>query len=172
MKVTQSLRLVAAVSAFLIVASSVLMSSVKASEAEDLAILAIDNAKSSVETAFVAVSAAEAAGAYVTLLVDRLNVSVEYLALANMYLRTNDFYRAAQYADFCVDALAGVSEDAEALGSSAKTESNARSSMMAMLSIASAAGVACASLLCWRFFKKQYYKHILTKEVEVSPNES
>ncbi|UCC33141.1 MAG: hypothetical protein JSW53_05005 [Candidatus Bathyarchaeota archaeon] len=155
-----------------LLASSVPWLGVEALDAEDAAVSAVQGAEEAVVQALEAVLDAEGAGANVSDLLKRMSVAAEYLALARMCLRTEDFDGAVERASLCVEALDGLVEDAEVLGDEALNDSSQRSWMAIGVSVVGVVVVGFASCFGWRLLKRRYYRQVLKMRPEVAESES
>ena len=119
-----------------------------------------------------AVLDAEAAGADVSGLIDRLNIAGGYLALAKMSLRIENLEGAAGNASLCIEGLEGIVEDAGILKDTVVRELDEYSRMAIIGSEYGVVTVIVCSLLGWYWFKKRYYKRVLEMRPGVVEGES
>ena len=162
------LRRVAILLVLFVLVSSVLVFGAVAYEAEDVAVVAVEEAEAAVVEAFGAALEAEGAGGNVSGLLDRLDVAAQYLATARMCLRTEDFEGAVGNASLSVEALEGLVDDAVALRASAVAALDERVWMAIGESVVGVVVVVCGSFLSWRWFKKRYHARVLTLKPEVA----
>ena len=162
------LRSVAALFVLFALVSSVSALGAMASAVESEAVSAVEGAEAAVAEAFGAVVEAERAGGNVSELLDRLDLAAEYLATANMCLRTGEFDGAVRNASLCVGALEGLAEDAAALRDTAAGESGQRLWITTSGSIVGVVMVVCGGFVGWRWSKKRYYRQALKMKPEVA----
>jgi len=126
----------------------------------------VDEARTAISQAFVAVSAAEKAGANVTSLVAGLNEAGGFLAQADVALREGMIGNATSLAERCVSLIDGVVDEAGNLKGQAESERLSRLMWAASLSSVALAVLFVASLFCWRFLKGRYAERVLDMKPE------
>lgn len=139
---------------------------------EDIANLAIETAESAVISAFEAVSEAEQIGGNVTGLLANLNEAGEFLAVAQMSYRNEDFDNAVYFANLSRDIGEEVKSEAYALQISAWNESTQRMLFTGIGSFSGMIFVILGSLWFWRFFKRWHFRRVLKMKPEVAKGES
>jgi hypothetical protein len=120
----------------------------------------VAEAEAALVSAHGAVLAAEAAGADVSVLLDKLNAGSEYLAEANTYVRLGDSENATHFASLCVEAVGDVEDEAVKLRNEAVKLRDADSFAVIIESAVGVVCVAVAAFVVWRVFKQHYLKGV------------
>jgi len=166
------LRAVAVLFVLFALVSSVFVSCIKGSDAEDVALSAIASAESAMGLAYDAVLEAEKAGANVSGLLDALNEGAEALSKAYISNRVGNFDNAIYFADLCGDLIGGVEAEANELRDAAAVDRNQRLLLTSFGSVLAVVCIFCGGFFGWRFFKSRYHRRALKMKPEVASNES
>jgi len=166
------LRAVAVLFVLFALVSSVFVSCIKGSDAEDVALSAIASAESAMGLAYDAVLEAEKAGANVSGLLDALNEGAEALSKAYISNRVGNFDNAIYFADLCGDLIGGVEAEANELRDAAAVDRNQRLLLTSFGSVLAVVCIFCGGFFGWRFFKSRYHRRVLKMKPEVASNES
>ena len=137
-----------------------------------MALSSFTNVEENVFETYSIVLAAEAAGANVSVLWDRLNFAGEYLALAKISLRTGNLEGAETNTRFSIESLEGIVEEAEVLKATAVRELSAYSQIVIVGSVIGIVTIILCSILGWNWFKKRFYTRVLKMRPEVVDGES
>ncbi len=122
---------------------------------------AISQAEHDLNSAYVAVAAAETAEADISALLTKLSSAVDYLSRAHAAYKSGDYENANALAVECSSTVEGVAEDAASL--KADTE-KARSDKLFLTTLLSSVGLVLLlafGLLGWWLLKKRYSRRIL-----------
>jgi len=165
------LRAVAVLFVLFALVSSVFVSCIKGSDAEDAA-SAIESAELAVDVAYEAVLEAEGVGANVSSLLNELNDGAEALSKAYISNRVGNFDDAVYFADLCCDLVGGIEAEANELRDVAAVDRNQRFLLTSFGSVFAVVGVFCGGFFGWRFFKSRYHRRVLKMKPEVVSNES
>ena len=128
---------------------------------------ALVRAEEDLASAYVAVEDAGIAGANVSVLLVRLDITGGLLSDAYNAYRLGDFDRAYTYAVNCSDRIAEIVSEALGLKSQAERAYN---DMLLLTAGASSAGLSVLfvlSLFVWRFLKKKYVERFLKMKPQV-----
>jgi len=118
-------------------------------------------ADNAVTQAFVAVEAAQEAGANVSALLKEVNDANAVLAEAHTASRSGDNETASLKSDQAFNTVQNVFSEAESLERSAKYDSQARLVWTALLSSLGLSLLFVACLFGWRYLKKRYVRQAL-----------
>jgi hypothetical protein len=140
---------------------------IRAVDVEIVASSAVEGAEKTVIEAYEAVWAAEAAGADVLELLERLDTAGEYLALARMCLRTGHVADAMGNASLSVGAVEGLVEDAEVLGAEAAQQAVEHRWIVLGGSMGGVVAVVCGGWVGWTWFTRWYHRRVLMMKPEV-----
>jgi hypothetical protein len=127
---------------------------------EDVTNSALTEAEETFASAYEAVLEAEQAGANVTELLDHYNLAVERLAEARILLRLGDFDDTINFVDLA-NIGADVKTEAEQLKIDAQESSNSNLLNVLTFSTLGVTFVICATFVCWRVFKRRYFRQPL-----------
>lgn len=148
--------------------SSVFVSSIEASDFEDVALSTVEVAEQAVVEAYVAVLEAEGEGVDVSDLLKRLNIAAEYLAKANVCLRLGDFESAIENADLCGGVVEEVEVDAVEL-KRVMPQLRASAFLLSMVvSLIAISVIGVGSVICWLVFRGRYHRRVLEMKRRVS----
>ncbi len=155
-----------------IVFSSTLALDITAVNLDIMALSSLTNVEETVFETYSIVLAAEAAGANVSVLWDRLNFAGEYLALAKISLRIGNLEGADTNTRLSVESLEGIVEEAEVLKATAIRALSEYSQIVIVGSVTGIVTIILSTILGWNWFKKRYYKRVLEMKPEVVEGES
>jgi len=140
---------------------------------EDAVVSALAGAEASVVSAYQGVLEAERAGANVSVLLVRLNEAGGFLSQARMAYKAGDFDGAVDFAELGRGIGEEVAGEARVLRDLATIERVQLLWFTAAASVLAVAWIAFGSFMCWRFFKRRYYRRVLGLKPEVAtPDES
>ena len=166
------LRFISVLFCLSIVFSSALALNITAVNLDLMAFSSLTNVEETVFKTYSIVLAAEAAGANVSVLWDRLNFAGEYLALAKMSLRIGNLESAETNTRLSVESLEGIVKEAEVLKATAVRELSEHSQIVIVGSVIGIVTIILCSILGWNWFKKRYYARVLKMRPEVVDGES
>lgn len=138
----------------------------------DSANSAIEQAEDVMASAYEAVLEVEQVGADVSGLLDRLNIAMENLANAHIWLGLGDFENATRFANLCYSIGEEVGNEAHKLKIEAYGPHVTSLWVRTTVSIVSISGIILASFWGWYVFKRRYHKRMLRMKPEVSYDES
>jgi hypothetical protein len=121
----------------------------------------IGRAESDLGSAFVAVAAAEGAGADVSLLLDKLDAAGVFLSEAHSAFRVGNYEGAFSSAVACSSAVEGVVGEGARLKVDAEISHN---TMLLLTVVVTGVGVGLLLVFAffgWRFLKRKYFRRIL-----------
>jgi hypothetical protein len=128
---------------------------------------AVGQAERDLDSAFVAVSKAEDAGADVSALLNKLGSAGDFLSEAYAAFKTGDYVNANALAAQCSSAINGVADDAARLKTDAEA---ARSSGLLFAVVGSGVGLVLLvvfGFLGWRLLRRRYFEQTLEMKPEV-----
>jgi nitrate reductase NapE component len=117
---------------------------------------AISSAKNMIVNGYTATKQAEAAGANITVLVNKLDEACSLLSQAESAYATNDFDEALDFATQSQITISNLVSEANALSGSGKLQRNIEFIFNVIFPIVGVYVVAVAGFLVWRFLKKKY----------------
>lgn len=129
---------------------------------------AVENAEQNLNSAFVAVAEAEAAGADVSALLDRLSSAGDSLSEARHAFSIGAYETAYSFAVACSSAVDGIALDAASL--KVKAEEAKREALVSTV-LWSSVGLILLSVfgvVGWRMLEKWYFKRVLDLKPGVS----
>jgi hypothetical protein len=138
---------------------------------DDGAFLEVAEAEEALALAYDVVLEAEEAGANVSSLLDKLTVGGGFLAEAYAHIRLGDYERAGRLADFCVEVVDVVEEEAVLLKDEA--ERMKREDLLVRV-FGSAVGIVIVVVIgfvLWQVFKRRYHQKVLQSKPEVNDGE-
>jgi hypothetical protein len=128
---------------------------------------AIDQAELSLNSAFVAVSKADAEGAYVGSLIITLEDAGYFLSEANLALRSGNYEIAISLAMKCEGSVEGVVTKADRLGVIAERTTNDTLLFAAFWSGLGLILLLVFGLIVWWVLKERYFEKVLKMKPEV-----
>lgn len=139
---------------------------------DDVAGLAVNQAEDAIVSAYGAVLEAEQAGANVSSLIVQLNEAGEFLTKAYVAYRLGDFNETVLLAGRCSEIGESAKNRAEELRIEAYRSRVTESWLTVTGSLVSVFVFVFGGFWGWGFFKRRYYRRVLTKKPEVAKIES
>lgn len=146
---------------------SVLILSVSASNNREEAVSSVSEAEQSLTQAYKAVRDAEIVGANISGLLTRLNHAAGMLSEAKMAFDVGNFEEAVHLAETSNEVGRLVESETESLKGEAVYTSLAKLQVFIGGSVLAVSFVLFASLLCYRYFKRRYYRRLLEMKPKV-----
>jgi hypothetical protein len=139
---------------------------------EDMSSLGLADAEDALNSAYDAAFEAEAAGANISGLLEKLSVGSEYLSAAFVSHRLDNYEDASRYASLSSEAVVDVVAEADALRSEAQRAEEADFNFKLVASIFGVAVVVIVGFVVWRVFRRRYFRRVLGLKPEVVSSES
>jgi hypothetical protein len=139
---------------------------------EDVVPLEVAEAEEAFASAYEVVLQADEAGANVSGLLDKLNVSSEYLVEAYVWVHLGDSENTSHFAGLCYDVSEDVQSDAVEAIDEAKSSGMNESVVVMLGSVVGVIIVVALGSVGWHIFKQHHNKNVLGLKPEVVYGES